>query len=64
MKRHKSQLASDRTSCRAPLANQTRLILRTAAAVVCGIDQFEVMMIAMLIVSPLVSFLRKPPPVN
>jgi hypothetical protein len=28
---HKSQLASDRTSCRSPLANQMRLILHTAA---------------------------------
>ena len=28
---HKSQLASDRTSCLAPLANQMRLILHTAA---------------------------------
>ena len=27
IKLHKSQLASDRTSCRAPLANQMRLIL-------------------------------------
>ena len=27
IKRHKSQLASDRTSCRSPLANQMRLIL-------------------------------------
>ena len=25
IKRHKSQLASDRTSCRSPLANQMRL---------------------------------------
>ena len=31
IKRHKSQLASDRTSCRSPRANQTRLILHTAA---------------------------------
>jgi hypothetical protein len=31
IKRDKSQLASDRTSCRAPLANQMRLILHTAA---------------------------------
>ena len=31
IKMHKSQLASDRTSCRAPLANQMRLILHTAA---------------------------------
>jgi hypothetical protein len=31
IKRHKSQLASDRTSCRAPLANQMRLTLHTAA---------------------------------
>ena len=29
--RHRSQLASDRTSCRSPLANQMRLILHTAA---------------------------------
>jgi hypothetical protein len=28
---HKAQLASDRTSCRNPLANQMRLILHTAA---------------------------------
>ena len=31
IKLHKAQLASDRTSCRAPLANQMRLILHTAA---------------------------------
>ena len=31
IKLHKDQLASDRTSCRAPLANQVRLILHTAA---------------------------------
>ena len=31
IKRHKSQLASDRTSCRSALANQMRLILHTAA---------------------------------
>jgi hypothetical protein len=31
IKRHKSQLASDRTSCRSALANQVRLILHTAA---------------------------------
>jgi hypothetical protein len=31
IKRHKRQPASDRTSCRSPLANQMRLILRTAA---------------------------------
>ena len=31
IKWHKSQLASDRTSCRCPLANQMRLILHTAA---------------------------------
>ena len=31
IKRHKSQLESDRTSCRSPLANQMRLILHTAA---------------------------------
>jgi hypothetical protein len=31
IKRHKSQLASDRTSCRSPLANQMRLILHTGA---------------------------------
>ena len=34
------------------------------AAFVGVIDQFEVMMIAMLIVSPLVLFLRKPRPAN
>ena len=28
---HKSQLASDRTSCRSALANQVRLVLHTAA---------------------------------
>jgi hypothetical protein len=32
IKLHKSQLKSDRTSCRSPLANQMRLILHTAAA--------------------------------
>jgi len=31
IKMHKSQLASDRTSCRSPIANQVRLILHTAA---------------------------------
>ncbi len=31
IKRHKSQLACDRTSCRSPLANRMRLILHTAA---------------------------------
>lgn len=31
IKMHKAQLASDRTSCRSPLANQVRLILHTAA---------------------------------
>jgi hypothetical protein len=31
IKLHKRQLASDRTSCRAPLANQVRLVLHTAA---------------------------------
>ena len=31
IKLHKTQLASDRTSCRSPRANQFRLILHTAA---------------------------------
>jgi hypothetical protein len=31
VKLHKGQLASDRTSCRSPLANQVRLVLHTAA---------------------------------
>jgi hypothetical protein len=31
VKLHKAKLASDRTSCRSPLANQMRLILHTAA---------------------------------
>lgn len=31
IKSHKSQLVSDRTSCRVPLANQMRLFLHTAA---------------------------------
>jgi hypothetical protein len=31
IKLHKAQLASDRTSCRSPLANQMRLVLHTAA---------------------------------
>jgi len=31
VKQHKAQTASDRTSCRSPLANQFRLILHTAA---------------------------------
>ncbi|PRX01546.1 UNVERIFIED_ORG: IS4 family transposase [Martelella mediterranea] len=31
IKMHKSQLASDRTSCRSPIANQVRLTLHTAA---------------------------------
>ena len=36
IKLHKAQLASDRTSCRNPLANQMRLILHTAAYCWCG----------------------------
>ena len=31
IKLHKSQLSSDRTSCRSALANQVRLVLHTAA---------------------------------
>ena len=31
IKMHKGQLASDRTSCQSPLANQLRLVLHTAA---------------------------------
>ena len=31
IKMHKSQLGSDRTSCRSPIANQVRLVLHTAA---------------------------------
>ena len=31
IKQHKAQLASDRTSCQSPLANQLRLVLHTAA---------------------------------
>ena len=31
IKQHKSQLSSDRTSCRSPMANQMRLILHTGA---------------------------------
>jgi len=31
IKMHKSQLASNRTSCRSPIANQVRLVLHTAA---------------------------------
>lgn len=31
IKPHKTQLASDRTSCRSPLANQVRLVLHTGA---------------------------------
>ncbi len=31
IKMHKSQLASDRTSCHSPIANQVRLVLHTAA---------------------------------
>lgn len=31
IKLHKTQLASDRTSCRSPVANQVRLVLHTAA---------------------------------
>ena len=34
------------------------------AAVIAVIDQFKILMIAMLIVSPLVLFLRKPRPAN
>src|SRR5947207_15404513 len=38
IKLHKAQLASDRTSCRSPLANQMRLILHTAALSFAGHD--------------------------
>ena len=31
IKMHKGQLASDRTSCQSPIANQLRLVLHTAA---------------------------------
>ena len=31
IKMHKAQLASDRTSCRSPQANQVRQVLHTAA---------------------------------
>jgi len=31
IKLHKAQLASDRTSCQSPIANQVRLVLHTAA---------------------------------
>ena len=31
IKQHKVQLASDRTSCQSPTANQFRLVLHTAA---------------------------------
>lgn len=31
IKMHKSQLASDRTSCRSPIANQVRFVLHTTA---------------------------------
>ncbi|MFA6022351.1 MAG: transposase, partial [Rhodospirillales bacterium] len=31
IKLHKAQLASDRTSCQSPVANQVRLVLHTAA---------------------------------
>ncbi len=31
IKQHKAQLASDRTSCQSPFANQIRLVLHTAA---------------------------------
>ena len=34
------------------------------AAVIAVIDQFEILVFAMLIVSPLVLFLRKPRPAN
>ena len=39
-------------------------MITAQAAVVAVIDQFKILMIAMLIVSPLVLFLRKPRPAN
>jgi hypothetical protein len=36
IKLHKTQLASDRTSCRSAIANQVRLVLHTAAYCWCG----------------------------
>ena len=36
IKLHKTQLASDRTSCRSPLANQVRLVLHTARLLVAA----------------------------
>jgi DHA2 family multidrug resistance protein len=45
------------------LAMLNEMITRQAA-VVAVIDQFKILMLAMLVVSPLVLFLRKPRPVN
>jgi DHA2 family multidrug resistance protein len=39
-------------------------IVTGQAAVVAVIDEFKILMIAMLVVSPLVLFLRKPSPAN
>jgi MFS transporter, DHA2 family, multidrug resistance protein len=39
-------------------------VITQQAAVVAVIDQFKILMLAMLIVSPLVLFFRKPQPVN
>jgi hypothetical protein len=49
IKLHKTQLASERTSCRAAIANQVRLVLHTAAYwsgssvgnMICGSKSFE-----------------------
>jgi DHA2 family multidrug resistance protein len=49
-----------------PMSQQSLAALNEAitgqAAVVAVIDQFEILMMAMLVVSPLVLFLRKPQP--
>jgi MFS transporter, DHA2 family, multidrug resistance protein len=39
-------------------------MITSQAAIVAVIDQFKVLMLAMLVVSPLVLFLRKPSPAN
>jgi hypothetical protein len=62
IKRRNRQRPSDRTSCRSPLANPKRLIVRNAAF--RARHQVEVMMMVKLIVSTLVLFLHKPRPAN
>jgi DHA2 family multidrug resistance protein len=56
-----AQTTADLSSAHLALINE---LVTGQAAMVAVIGQFKLLMIAMLVVSPLVLFLRKPRPVN